>query len=175
MIICENNTKTSYKRTNNADEGISGPQLCSTEEGQLGWGKPGVAGDGQSGEDRLHTVGQTYPYSESPSQGLPHSEAGDKLEVTQTRIRAAKLQKLHRSFREEPFSSTSAEGRGLHEQTKTKLLHKFVNPCLILTLLHLWQGGGNVTGMLRSGTQMRQLLQLGEWSYKVVETGNTFV
>lgn len=84
IIICEKNTKTSYKKTNNAGKDILGTQLCGTEEGQLGLAKLGAAVDGRSGKGHLHNVGHTDPLLRKPPQGLPHSEADDKLELPQT-------------------------------------------------------------------------------------------
>lgn len=107
--------------------------------------------------------------------GPPNSEAEEKLELTQTWALATKPQTVHRSFREEP-RSTTAEGEGvLGSCGDQKQSSKICKPHFIFAIWHLGQCSSHVTGILRSHTQPRQLLQLGDLSYKVRKHGNAFL
>lgn len=83
-----------------------------------------MAGDGQGREGHLRNVVPQYSYSKKPlwePLDRPMHFSNEKLKLTQTWARATKPQKLGGRFREEPSSSTSAEGR-VRVDTKIKLL-----------------------------------------------------
>lgn len=136
VLVWGNYNLWEQHKTNNAGKDIVGTQLCGTEEGQLGLAKLGAAVDSRSGEGHLHKVGHTDPYSESPlkashtqkqmtSWSFPRPGHVLRNRRSSTGVSGGIFQ-LHLSSRERTLWAT------------TKLLHKFVNPRLILTLLQLW-------------------------------------
>lgn len=91
IIICENNTKTNYETTNNVGEDILvWHSVVAQTKGKDTRLSPEWLKIARVGKVTFIMWGYMYPYSISPSQGLPHSEANDKSELAQTCARAAK-------------------------------------------------------------------------------------
>lgn len=122
IIICENSTKTNCKRTN-TQRRIYLVVACVSQTVSTGQGELGEIGkslewlDTGKGGRMTFLMGDMCILTQKVLLGTPvsplPSEAEENLELTQTWAFTTKPQELHWSFREEPSSSTSAEGRGV--------------------------------------------------------------